>query len=152
MDNEDNIIDTKNKLEVNVLKNRIQLITSMFFLIVTMAACSFSVSTAKIQDAYMARDVSGTPEKTTTFSQDEPFYAIVDLANAPDDTTVKASWYAVDAEGVEPNFFIDEAVITSGSNQLTFDLSSDNLWPTGSYKVEITLNDKLDRTLEFSVQ
>jgi len=60
-------------------------------------------------------------------------------------------WYAVDAEGVDPNYFIAEAEYTGGG-ELTFDLvNNDMLWPVGKYKVEIYLNDELDKTLEFSV-
>ena len=90
--------------------------------------------------------------QTSVFSPQDTFYVLVDLANAPDDTTVKAAWTAVEAEGVEPNFFIDEAEITSGSNTLTFNLSNDSPWPTGKYKVDLYLNGELDRTLEFEVQ
>lgn len=61
-------------------------------------------------------------------------------------------WTAVDAEGVDANFQIDEAELTSGSGTLTFNLSTDGLWPAGAYKVELYLNDKLDRTLEFEVR
>lgn len=114
-------------------------------------ACSFSASTANIASAVTARDPEGT-EPTTVFAPDEPFYLIVELGNAPDDTTVKASWTAVDAEGVEPNMLIDEAELASGSGTLTFDLTNDNLWPAGSYKVDLYLNNELERTVEFSVE
>jgi len=127
----------------------------VFFIIASLLAitiaCSFSASTAKIQNAYTARFVNDEPEETTVFSQDEVFYAIVDLKNAPDDTVTKAVWYAVDAEGVESNFNIYESEITHGDGIITFDLSNDQLWPEGKYKVELYLNDKLDKTLNFSV-
>jgi len=55
-------------------------------------------------------------------------------------------------EGVEPDFFIDETELTSGSNTLTFQLSNDAPWPAGQYKVDLYLNDELDRTLEFEVR
>ena len=97
------------------------------------------------------RYINEEPEETTAFSQDAIFYAIVDLANAPDDTITKAIWYTVDAEGVEPNLYISEAEITHGDGTLTFDLGNDYLWPLGTYKVELYLNDELDKTLDFSV-
>jgi hypothetical protein len=114
-------------------------------------ACSFSASTANIEDAYMARDYDGE-EPTTTFAQEEVFYCIVELGNAPDDTMVKASWTAVNVEGAEPDTFIDETELTTGSGSLRFELSNDNLWPRGQYKVDLYLNGELDRTLEFEVQ
>ena len=40
-----------------------------------------------------------------------------------------------------------------GSGNAHFTLSTPNtgLWPAGKYKVEIYLNDKLDRTLEYAI-
>jgi hypothetical protein len=122
----------------------------LILLVLTGLACSFSASTANIKEAKLAKDSEGS-QPTTTFAQDEPFYAVVDLANAPDDTKVKAVWIAVEAEGVDPNTTIDEAEVTSGDGQLTFDLTNDKLWPVGKYKVDLYLNDKLDRSLEFAV-
>jgi hypothetical protein len=120
-------------------------------LLLSVLACSFNVSTANIQEAVMARDYDGN-DPTTVFDQDDTFYCIVDLANAPDDTTIKASWTAVEVEGVDPNTFIDEAVLSTGDSKVHFDLSNNGLWPVGKYKVDLYLNDELERTLEFSVQ
>ena len=114
-------------------------------------ACGFSASTANIADAKTARDNDGN-DPTTVFAQDETFYCTVELANAPDDTTVKASWTAVEVDGEQPNTFIDEAELTTGSGILHFELNNDGLWPVGKYKVDLFLNGELKRTLEFEVQ
>jgi hypothetical protein len=120
-------------------------------LMVLLAACEFSASTANIASAILARDEAGT-EPTTNFSPTDTFYLLVDLANAPDDTAVRAVWYAVDVGDVAPaNTLIDEATLTSGSATLTFDLVSDTQWPPGTYRVELYLNDELNQTLDFSV-
>ncbi len=116
-----------------------------------LSACEFSASTANISDATLARDPDGN-EPTTTFEVNEPFYLIVDLANAPDSTTVKASWYAVDVGSVAaPNTLIDEFEIESGSGTLTFDLTPSGEWAPGTYKVEVYLNGELERTLDIQV-
>jgi hypothetical protein len=47
---------------------------------------------------------------------------------------------------------IDAAEKTVGDATLTFDLTGTKPWPKGSYKVDLYLNDKLDRTLEFQVK
>jgi hypothetical protein len=115
-------------------------------------ACGGSFSTAKISGAVLSADPSGSPE-TAVFSPDQQtFYLLVDLSNAPDDTTVKSVWTAVEAEGVEPNFAIDETSVTSGDGTVTFDLTNDGPWPTGTYQVEVYLNDELDRTIPFEVR
>jgi hypothetical protein len=102
------------------------------FLVLVLSACSFSASSANISNAKMARDQDGK-QPTQTFSPDEPFYCIVELSSAPNDTEVRAVWTAVKAEGATPNTKIDEAKTTSGSGQLQFDLSNDGPWPTGDY-------------------
>ena len=132
-------------------KNRRQIGFAIAMVMLATLACSFSASTANIKDAKMARDYDGT-QPTTVFAPDEIFYCVVELANAPDDTTVKASWTAVQAEGADPNFFIDETELTSGSSVMHFELSNTGPWPVGKYKVDLYLNDEFDRTLEFTVQ
>ncbi len=120
--------------------------------IALLPACSVSASTANISCVKMANDKEGK-HPTKVFSPDETFYCIVDLSNAPDDTTVKAVWTAVDVEGVDPNTKIDVAETTSGSGQLQFNLTNDGPWPAGKYKVDLLLNDEEQpaRTLEFKV-
>jgi hypothetical protein len=125
--------------------------TALAFLFLT--ACSFSASSANISSAKMATDKNGK-DPTKTFSPDQPFYCIVELSNAPDDTKVRAVWTAVKAEGADANTKIDEANATSGSGQLQFNLSNQSSWPTGDYKVDLYLNDAKEptKTLEFQVQ
>lgn len=131
-------------------------LVKLFSLVVLVAAvltaCEFSASTANIDSATLARDETGT-QPTTLFAQDEIFYLVVELANAPDSTTVRTVWYAVDVGDVAPpNTLIDEAELESGSGTLYFNLAPASVWAVGDYSVEIYLNDELDQTLTFSVQ
>ena len=123
------------------------------FLVLVLSACSFSASSASISSAEMARDQDGN-QPTETFSPDESFYCIVELSNAPDDTSVRAVWTAVEVEGADADTSIDEARTTSGSGQLRFNLSNEGPWPIGDYKVDLYLDDAEDptETLEFQVQ
>lgn len=134
-------------------KPHFRIFIPVLLLVLASIACGFNLSTANVADAYMAKDPDGN-ERTTAYAQSDIFYAIVDLANAPDDTQVRAVWTAVNAEGEEPNLLIDDVTTTSGDARLTFNLtnSSDMIWPVGTYKVEIYLNDKLVTTLDFLVQ
>jgi hypothetical protein len=122
---------------------------ALSMLILVSLACA--ASTANFSSAKLTADSTGAGE-TTTFSPDQTIYCIVQLANAPSDTKVKAVWTAVNAEGAAPNTQLDSTEITSADNTLTFKLSNDKAWPAGSYKVELYLNDKLTNTLEFTVQ
>lgn len=129
-----------------------QIVLAFIVIVLSSIACSFNYSSAKISDAYMSSTSDGS-NKTETFTGDQTFYSIVTLSNAPDATTLKAVWTAVDVDGVDPNLFIDETELTTdGGNEFVFDLQNDSLWPPGVYKIDIFLNETLDRTLEFTVQ
>jgi len=134
-----------------MVKRNLLILVGVLMLVLATVACEFSASTANIADAWLSDSEEGS-NRVTTFGQDAVFYAFADLRNAPDDTTLKAMWIAVEAEGVAPNFVINETEFTSGSNIVTFNLSNNNLWPVGKYRVEIYLNGKLDKTLDFEVR
>jgi len=130
---------------------KLPMLLALMALILSALACEFSASTANVSDAWMSTDEDGA-ERVTAFAQDAVFYAQVDLQNAPDDTSLKAVWTAVEAQDTEPNFMINETEFVTGDGLIHFTLSNDNLWPTGKYKVDIYLNDQLTNTLEFEVQ
>jgi hypothetical protein len=125
--------------------------TALLLAVACLAACEFEFSTANISDAWLARDSDGK-DKTRVFGTEDTFYCIVRLANAPDDTRVKAVWIAVKCEGAPENYEIGSAVVTSGSGEILHKMTLPKAWPVGTYKVELHLNDKLTKTLEFRVQ
>lgn len=132
-------------------KQLIRIISLTFvFLLVACGGDGVSLSTANISKARLTKDEAGT-QGTTTFSPTDTFYLLVDLANAPDDTTVKAEWTAVSVEGADPNTVLDNVELTNGSGTLTFNLDNDNPWPAGDYKVDLYLNGELDQTITFKV-
>ena len=129
-----------------------QMVVVIVMLMGAALACGGSFSSANISSAKTTADSEGAQE-TTVFAQDQTFYCIAELANAPEDTKLKAVWVAVEIEGEEPNLEIDQTEMTAGNSSVfTFNLSNDQLWPTGRYKVDLYLNDMLDRTLEFEVR
>ena len=133
-------------------KNKFQILLAIMVLMVSVLACNASYSSAKITDAYMTANSDGSG-KTSVFSDDQTFYCIVIVANAPDDTSLKAVWTAVDVADVDSGLVLDEIEITTnGQNEFTFNLQNDMLWPMGTYKVDVYMNDKLEQTLEFQVQ
>jgi hypothetical protein len=132
-------------------RNIVAVLMAVAVLSAAALACGGSLTTANIKDAYMSTDVDGT-NKTTAYAPDAIFYAQVDLANAPDDTKLKAVWFAVKAEGVEANYQIEETEFTSGDGLVHFQLSKDSAWPAGQYKVDLYMNDTLAKTLTFDVQ
>jgi hypothetical protein len=131
--------------------HKVKILLAVLVLVAAALACSGSFSTANIEEAWMAADETGE-ERTTVFDQEAVIYAMVDLRNAPDDTTLKAVWTAVEAEDTDPDFLITETEFTSDDGLIHFLLENDFLWPLGKYKVDIYLNGELDQTLRFEVR
>ncbi len=142
------------------MKRLIAVVTLLLLLASLVTGCSFSFSTANIPQAVLAKDVKGDTfepvEPTSTFSTDQAvIHLVVTVANAPSDTKVKSVWTVVDVGDAAPaNTKIDEAEVTmDGSRNVHFTLStpSSGAWPMGKYKVDVYLDDKLDRTLEYTI-
>ena len=139
---------------------RFSLLVTWLLLAGIVAGCSFSISTANITQAVLAKDIQGDTfepvDPTSTFPPDQAVInLVVTVANAPSDTKVKTVWTAVDVGDAAPaNTQIDEAEVTmdaSGKTHFTLSVPNSGVWPAGKYKVEIYLNDKLDRTLEYTI-
>jgi hypothetical protein len=139
-----------------------RVIAGILLLLVTsvaLVACSASFSTANISNAVLAKDVTTDfqpVEPTTTFPTDQAvIHLVVTLKNVPSDTTVKAVWTAVDVgDAAAANTEIDQLEKTindSGNIDFTLSLPSTGVWPVGKYKVELYLDGKLDKTLDFTV-
>jgi hypothetical protein len=135
------------------MKRNLIIIAALAALALVATACEFSFSTANISDAYMSTSQDGT-DRVTTYPQDAVFYAIAILANAPDDTELSASWYAVNAADTEPNLLITTASTSGSDAQYYFSLTNEEgmIWPIGTYRVDLFLNGELNRSLDFSVQ
>jgi hypothetical protein len=142
------------------MKRMVSLMPWVIAVAIVLAACSFSVSTANIPQAVLAKDVKGDNfdpvDPTSTFQPNQAvIHLVVTVVNAPSDTKVKTVWTAVDVGDAAPaNTKIDEAEVTmdgSGNAHFTLSEPSSGAWPAGKYKVDVYLDDKLDRTLEYTV-
>ncbi len=118
-------------------------------LMLSSIACEASVSSASITSVVLTAD-KDNPAETTAFTPDQTFYAVVALSNAPDSTKVKAIWSAVDEAGTATQ--LAEKEIVGGASPIVFNASNSNPWPAGAYRVEILLNDKVDKTIDFTVE
>jgi PBP1b-binding outer membrane lipoprotein LpoB len=139
---------------------RFSSLVALLLLAGVITGCSFSISTANITQAVLAKDVKSDTfepvDPTSTFPTDQAVInLVVTVANAPSGTKVKTVWTAVDVGDAAPaNTKIDEAEVTmdaAGNAHFTLSAPNSGVWPVGKYKVEVYLNDKLDRTLEYTV-
>ncbi len=115
-------------------------------------------SASVIAAAVMATDVTVLTSSplgvTDTFPPDQAvMHAVVTTADAPDGTSLKAVWIAVEVgEAAPPNSQIGEyELAVAGSQNVDFTFEVDGGFPPGAYQVEIYLNGNLDRTLNFTV-
>ena len=100
-----------------------------------------------VKSVTLAKGVQGDQNEpvdpTRVFApQDKTIHAVVAIQDAPADTKFSAAWYAVDVgQAAAPNTLIDKTDITTdGSRNIDFTLTSQNVWPAGTYRVEISVN------------
>ncbi len=91
---------------------------------------------------------------TTLFPAGAVIHAVVAIQNAPANTKFTATWYAVDVgRVVPPNSRIDATDLTTDKTRnLDFALSPTTTWPVGKYRVDVSVNGKLEASADFTVQ
>jgi hypothetical protein len=137
------------------MKNKLVVLLAVLALGASSLACAFGNTELGLTNLRMAFDQDGN-NPTTTFAPADVFYAVADLANAPQGTTVEAKWTAVNAADTEPNLEFQTQTLNitaeSFSGTIYFQLSNDEGWPAGQYKVDVYLNGALAQSAEFNVQ
>lgn len=91
---------------------------------------------------------------TSVFSPDATFHTVVTIVDAPDNSKFKAEWFVVDVgSAAAPNSSIDQYELTTqGSRNIDFTLKPKTTWPEGSYRVDISANGTLIKSLTFNVK
>lgn len=133
----------------NFQKDRVKVIEVLALSIVgslMLAGCSFSVSTAKLENLKMCGKVTTNKEcasDTSTFGKDTPkLFATADLNNAPGGTKVKIDWKYLGGEaGTAADIDSVDLETTANSNTITSHLSVPTKgWPGGKYEVVMSLD------------
>ena len=109
---------------------------------------------ARIESAITSDSRETMAEKEVFAPSTPKVYVIYMMADAPKGTRLKAIWYAEKAEGVEANSKMNESTGSSGSGTYWGAVSYSKPtagWPIGTYKVELYLDDKLEKTVRFKV-
>lgn len=136
-------------------RKRFLMIGLALSLVVFAAGCSFSFSTAKIEDAIMTNsvDAEGKPgDAVTSFTPDVAvLYTSAKLRNAPDNTKITIVWTYVTG-----NQMIDSIELDSGDlsdRYIYSNLSPTATLPLGDYQVEYFIEDRKepDATVKFMV-
>ena len=98
-------------------------------------------------------DLRNPINPTTVFPSNAVFHGVVAIQNAPAKTKITAKWYAVDVgvPGTSETLFDSADVVTDGTRNIDFTVSPTPTWPSGTYRLEIYVNDVLDQVANFSV-
>lgn len=142
-------------LRENGSKRFVPVVLAVLTLVISSLACRASGPETSLENLRMSYDKNGE-DVTSIFSNTDDFYAVVELNDATLDTVVTAVWTAVDVADTDPEDKVRENTLNvtqeSFSGTIYFQLSNDEIWPSGRYRVDIYLNDTLDQSLEFNVE
>jgi hypothetical protein len=122
---------------------RVTLLLAAGAILVGVVACAGFSTSPTVSNIRMATDDTGkTP--TSSYAPGDDFFVFADLSGLQVGSVVQAKWYAVEAEGAEPNMQLSTSDYSyeSGIGFVYFQLSTSDGgdWPAGSYRVELLLN------------
>lgn len=111
---------------------------------------------ASVEEAYLAKDdgKGKAGEQVTEFSTtDIPIYCVV-LLDTQKSVTVKINFVAVNVAGVKAETKVVTASYTTkdGQNRVNFTGRPDGQWTPGKYRVDIFLDGKAARAVEFEIK
>lgn len=109
-----------------------------------------------VEDVYLARDdgAGKAGDVTEIFSPgDIPIHCIVKLTGS-EPAAVKMNLVAVKVNGVRPESSVVSASYTTrqGQNQVYFTGRPDGKWTAGTYRIDIFVAGKKERSVEFAVK
>jgi hypothetical protein len=109
-----------------------------------------------IDQINMAKDDNGEPgESATSFAPDDhTVHCVINLNKAKAGTKVKFTWIGVDVEDTKKNTEITSVDYTTNSfeNKVHAHLTRPKDWPKGKYKVEVYINNALDKTISYTIE
>ena len=108
-----------------------------------------------VDRVYMAKDDDGKPgAETSSFaSDDRTIHCVIELNKAKKGTKVRFIWKAMDVAGSR-NEEIKTIDYTTNSfeNKVRGHLTLPRDWPAGKYRVEVYVNDGLDKTIDYTIE
>lgn len=141
------------------MNKRYSVLSALVTLLIAILACNFGAGETEgvsLENLRMAFDQDGE-NPTTVYATSDIFYVVGDINHAPAGTFVEAKWLATQIEGYEANELIYEQTINDFTEEdftgtIYFQLSNDDGWPVGDYKVDLYLDGNFVETVPFSVQ
>ncbi|MGA8278379.1 MAG: hypothetical protein WB784_09300 [Rhodanobacteraceae bacterium] len=106
-----------------------------------------TVTSVDLGSAVGADQQIATP--TTTFAPKDIIYAAVSTTGTASNATLAAKWIYQDGQTVNES---SQTIAPTGPATTTFHIAKPDGWPTGNYKVEISLDGTLAMSKDFTVQ
>ena len=119
-------------------------------------AQSGQIPSPAVEELYLARDDGNgkAGEQVLEFNtSDVPIYCVV-LLDSTGKVTVKMNFVAVSVAGVKPDTKVVTASYTTkdGQNRVNFSGRPDDKWTPGKYRVDIFLDGKIAKNVEFEIK
>lgn len=135
------------------MKSKFSILLAVLALIASTLACASVLGEPTLSNVRTAKDEAGT-QPSSVFGENDTVYLISDLSNTIKGNEVTTKLYAVNVEGVDPNYLIAESTKPLEEDILTgtWTVTIDPPWDKGSYKAEVSFNGKLIDTVEFTIE
>ena len=88
-------------------------------------------------------------DRTDSFKPNDTIYASILTEGAAPTATLKARWTYQDGQAVKES---TQTIAPTGDARTEFHISKPDGWPTGKYKLEVSLNGSSAATKDFEVQ
>lgn len=136
---------------------------AVFILAISLLLCGAALAqtpaptpAAGIEEVYLAKDdgEGRAGEQVTEFrTTDIPIYCVV-LLESNEKAVVKMNFVAVAVAGVKPETKVVTASYTTkdGQNRVNFTGRPEGKWTPGTYRVDLFLDGKITKTVEFQIK
>lgn len=135
--------------------NQLISVVALILLIALVSGCSQSPSSdatkVKVTDVDLGRSIGpdkSIAEKTDSFRPSDTFYVSVRTEGSANNATLKARWLFQNSQLVNE---AEQTIVPHGSAVTEFHVSKPDPWPSGDYKVEVSINGSAPVTKTFKV-
>lgn len=127
----------------------------VLIILAVMNGGEISFTTAHFSEAYMASKIN--PETSEPVVKTEVFpkrsttkiYAVALVKNIPGDTKLSAVWYHIPTGS---SLRTENDIVTDKDMWVNFNLTNPRGFVAGEYKVDLMINGKVEKTLQFRVE
>jgi len=127
----------------------------VLIILAVMNGGEISFTTAHFSEAYMASKIN--PETSEPVVKTEVFpkrsttkiYAVALVKNIPGDTKLSAVWYHIPTGS---SLRTENDIVTDRDMWVNFNLTNPRGFVAGEYKVDLMINGKVEKTLQFRVE